>query len=101
MTRIQVDEDGDLSAVSAEERAARFGQKPATVLLTGLTGSGKTAIGHAVQRKLFDCRTRGCHDRRRNRPTRTQSGPGITPPKTAAKTSAAAPTWLTRSMMPD
>ncbi len=44
----------DVSAVSADERAARYGQKPATVLLTGLTGSGKTAIGHAVERKLFD-----------------------------------------------
>jgi bifunctional enzyme CysN/CysC len=44
----------DVSAVSADERAARFGQKPATVLLTGLTGSGKTAIGHAVERKLFE-----------------------------------------------
>ncbi|MFK8110746.1 MAG: sulfate adenylyltransferase subunit CysN [Rubripirellula sp.] len=44
----------DLSAVSAEERSARFGQQPATVLLTGLTGSGKTAIGHAIERKLFD-----------------------------------------------
>ena len=44
----------DLSAVSADERAARYGQKPATVLLTGLTGSGKTTIGHAVERKLFE-----------------------------------------------
>lgn len=44
----------DVSTVSAEERAARFGQQPVTVLLTGLTGSGKTAIGHAVERKLFD-----------------------------------------------
>ena len=44
----------ELSAVSSDERAARFGQKPVTVLLTGLTGSGKTAIGHAVERKLFD-----------------------------------------------
>ena len=43
-----------LSAVSSEERAARFGQRPATVLLTGLTASGKTVIGHAVERKLFE-----------------------------------------------
>ncbi|MEM6980335.1 MAG: adenylyl-sulfate kinase, partial [Planctomycetota bacterium] len=33
---------------------ARFGQSPATVLLTGLTGSGKTSIAKAVERKLFD-----------------------------------------------
>jgi len=47
-------EGADVSVVDAAERAARFGQKPVTVLLTGLTGSGKTAIGHAVERKLFD-----------------------------------------------
>jgi len=46
--------DGNVSTVSSDERAARFGQKPATVLLSGLTGSGKSAIGHAVERKLFD-----------------------------------------------
>jgi bifunctional enzyme CysN/CysC len=46
--------DTDVSSVSADERAARFGQKPATVLLTGLTGSGKTSIATAVERKLFD-----------------------------------------------
>jgi bifunctional enzyme CysN/CysC len=44
----------DVSAVSADDRAARFGQKPVTILLTGLTGSGKTVIGRAVERKLFD-----------------------------------------------
>lgn len=45
---------GEVSSVSADEREARFGQKPVTVLLTGLTGSGKTAISHAVERQLFD-----------------------------------------------
>ena len=45
---------GDVPSVSSQERSARFGQRPATILLTGLTGSGKTAIGHAVERKLFD-----------------------------------------------
>ena len=48
------EQSGDVSAVSIEERSARFGQTPVTVLLTGLTGSGKTAIGHAIERKLFD-----------------------------------------------
>ncbi|MAI70649.1 MAG: bifunctional sulfate adenylyltransferase subunit 1/adenylylsulfate kinase [Rhodopirellula sp.] len=47
------DNKTEFSAVSADERSARFGQKPATVLLTGLTGSGKTSIGQAVERKLF------------------------------------------------
>ena len=49
---------GDLHAavsrVGSEERAARLGQRPATVLLTGLAKSGKTAVAHAVERKLFD-----------------------------------------------
>jgi len=44
----------EVSQVSSEERRARFGQKAVTVLLTGLTGSGKTAIAAAVERKLFD-----------------------------------------------
>ncbi|WP_372895962.1 sulfate adenylyltransferase subunit CysN [Stieleria sp.] len=48
------DDNAPVSAVTAEERAARYGQQPATVLLTGLTGSGKTAIGQALERKLFD-----------------------------------------------
>jgi bifunctional enzyme CysN/CysC len=45
---------GERSKVSANERAARFGQKPATILLTGLTGAGKTTIAYAVERRLFD-----------------------------------------------
>jgi len=44
----------EVSQVSSEERRARFGQKATTLLLTGLTGSGKTAIGRALERKLFD-----------------------------------------------
>jgi bifunctional enzyme CysN/CysC len=42
------------SPVGPEERAARFGQQPATVLLTGLPAAGKTPIAHAVERLLFD-----------------------------------------------
>ncbi|MCM2371348.1 sulfate adenylyltransferase subunit CysN [Aporhodopirellula aestuarii] len=48
------DDSVEVSAVSAEDRVARFGQKPVTVLLTGLTGSGKTSIARSVERKLFD-----------------------------------------------
>ena len=44
----------ELSAVSDTERAARFGQVPATILLTGLTGAGKTTIAYALERRLFD-----------------------------------------------
>lgn len=45
---------GEISHVTEEERLARFGQKPATILLTGLTGSGKTSIAYALERRLFE-----------------------------------------------
>jgi len=48
------DQVAEASQVSSEERRSRFGQKSVTVLLTGLTGSGKTAIAVATERKLFD-----------------------------------------------
>jgi bifunctional enzyme CysN/CysC len=44
----------ELSKVSGEERNARFGQQPVTLLLTGLTGAGKTTLAYALERKLFD-----------------------------------------------
>ncbi|WP_394561604.1 sulfate adenylyltransferase subunit CysN [Aquipseudomonas alcaligenes] len=40
--------------VGSEERAARFGQQPATVLFSGLSGAGKSTLAYAVERKLFD-----------------------------------------------
>ncbi len=40
--------------VTLEERSARFGQRPLTLLLTGLTGSGKTTLAYALERRLFD-----------------------------------------------
>lgn len=45
---------GEKSHVTLEERAARFGQQGATLLLTGLTGAGKTTIAYALERRLFD-----------------------------------------------
>jgi len=42
------------SRVAPTEREARLGQRPVTVLLTGLAKSGKTAVAHAVERRLFD-----------------------------------------------
>jgi len=42
------------SLIAEEERSARFGQHPKTLLLTGLTGAGKSTIAYALERKLFD-----------------------------------------------
>jgi bifunctional enzyme CysN/CysC len=44
----------ETSQVKPDERQARFGQRPATILLTGLTGAGKTTLAYAVERRLFD-----------------------------------------------
>ncbi|UTW06782.1 sulfate adenylyltransferase subunit CysN [Pseudomonas benzenivorans] len=45
---------GKLAHVATEERAVRFGQRPATVLFSGLSGAGKSTLAYAVERKLFD-----------------------------------------------
>jgi bifunctional enzyme CysN/CysC len=42
------------SLISAAERKTQFGQSTKTILLTGLTGSGKSTIAYALERKLFD-----------------------------------------------
>ena len=42
------------SHVSKEERAARYGQKPATIMFIGLSGSGKSTLAHGLERRLFD-----------------------------------------------
>lgn len=44
----------EISNVTAEEREARYGQKPVTILFTGQPGSGKTTTAYGVERKLFD-----------------------------------------------
>ncbi|MDH5737740.1 MAG: sulfate adenylyltransferase subunit CysN [Gammaproteobacteria bacterium] len=43
-----------ISRVSQEEREERLGQKSKVLMLTGLTGSGKSTIAYALERKLFD-----------------------------------------------
>jgi bifunctional enzyme CysN/CysC len=43
-----------MTEVNPQERSARFGQSPATVLFTGLTGTGKSTLARAVERALFD-----------------------------------------------
>ena len=42
------------SEISSDERSARFGQHPCTVLLTGLTAAGKSTIATSLERRLFD-----------------------------------------------
>ncbi|MFM7137930.1 MAG: adenylyl-sulfate kinase, partial [Planctomycetota bacterium] len=48
------DQEAAAGGVTAEERAARFGQRPVTILFTGLPGSGKTSLARGVERRLFD-----------------------------------------------
>ncbi len=48
-------ETSDVKAhVTREERAARYGQRPTTVMFIGLSGSGKSTLAHGLERRLFD-----------------------------------------------
>ncbi|MEK6725896.1 MAG: sulfate adenylyltransferase subunit CysN [Deltaproteobacteria bacterium] len=40
--------------ISGGERVERYGHRPLTILLTGLTFTGKTTIAYALDRRLFD-----------------------------------------------
>jgi bifunctional enzyme CysN/CysC len=42
------------SLVTEQEREDRYQQKAATILLVGLTGSGKSRIAYALERRLWD-----------------------------------------------
>ena len=42
------------SDITPDERMARLGQRPCTILLTGLTAAGKSTIAAALERRLFD-----------------------------------------------
>ena len=43
-----------VSTITGEERAQRFGQRPVTILFTGLTSAGKSTIATSLERRLFD-----------------------------------------------
>ncbi len=43
-----------VSEITEGERSIRFGQQPATVLLTGLSSAGKSTLATALERELFD-----------------------------------------------
>lgn len=43
-----------ISHISDHQRWQRFGQNPITFLLTGLSGSGKTTIALALEKRLFE-----------------------------------------------
>src|SRR5215211_3920797 len=45
---------GRESLVAPAEREGRYGQRPVTVLLVGLTGSGKSRIAYGLERRLWD-----------------------------------------------
>ncbi len=42
------------SLISEEERVARYGQKPFTILISGLSGSGKTTVAMDLEKFLFE-----------------------------------------------
>jgi bifunctional enzyme CysN/CysC len=42
------------STIAAVERQIRYRQRPCTILLTGLTGAGKSTLATALERCLFD-----------------------------------------------
>lgn len=44
----------EVGELTADQRESRFGQKGATVLITGRPGSGKTSTGFALEKLLFE-----------------------------------------------
>lgn len=43
-----------LSLIAPEQRQVRFGARPLTILITGLSSSGKTSVAMALEKLLFD-----------------------------------------------
>lgn len=51
---VQTDSSSTPGHVTREERAARYGQNPATIMFIGVSGSGKSTLAHGLERRLFD-----------------------------------------------
>jgi len=51
---VKTDSNKSTLHVTREERAARFGQNPVTVMFIGVSGSGKSTLAHGLERRLFD-----------------------------------------------
>lgn len=49
-----INRHGNNAHVSVAERVQRFGQKPVTILFSGLSGAGKSTLAYGVERRLFD-----------------------------------------------
>ncbi len=43
-----------ISEVTPRERSIRYGQEPVTILVTGLTGAGKSTVAKALERAMFN-----------------------------------------------
>ncbi len=46
--------ESSVRTITTDERRARMGQAPVTLLFTGMSGSGKSTIARGVERALFD-----------------------------------------------
>jgi len=46
--------DAEHMYVTPGDRAARYGQNPATIMFIGVSGSGKSTLAHGLERMLFD-----------------------------------------------
>jgi len=57
---VRIRESLDTPTIARSELRDRLWQRPVTILLTGLSGSGKSTIARGVERALFDSGHLGC-----------------------------------------
>ena len=79
------------SDVQPDERAARYGQQPVTVLLTGLTGAASRRSPRRWSARLFDARPRDAAARRPEHAPGLSAATSASPPRNAPRTSAVPP----------